>query len=82
MLVSKTMMSEWIGGCTDRHFSLLPPRFFLSLQAFCFFVLLGLVVVIVWAVLWYLLKWYLVLKNRYEGDPERPPDQGEEQADL
>lgn len=44
--------------------------------------LLGLVVLIVWAVLWYLLKWYLVLKNRYEGGHERPPDEGEEQADL
>ena len=30
----------------------------------------ALVTEIVWAVLWYLLKWYLVLKNKYEGHSE------------
>ena len=47
------------------------------------FVLIGLVVEIVWAVLWFLFKWYLVLKNRYEGGHETTQGEEEEEpADL
>ena len=51
-------------------------------SAFCLFVLIGLVVEIVWAVLWFLFKWYLVLKNRYEGGHETTQGEEEEPADL
>lgn len=71
-------VNKLMDGRMDRHTPVLPPCFLLSLQAFSFFLLAGLVVEIVWAVLWFLLKWYLVLKNRYEGEPESSHGEGEE----
>lgn len=74
-------MDRQVGRQTDRR----TPRhhwFLLFLQAFCLFVLIGLVVEIVWAVLWFLLKWYLVLENRYEGGHVTTKGEEEEPADL
>ena len=76
------MVGEWTGRQTTDRRTPCHHRFLLFLQAFCLFVLIGLVVEIVWAVLWFLLKWYLILKNRYEGGHETTQGEEEEPADL